>query len=504
MIRRIVRILIVINLMFFFNGCVVKKENNIVKRDYPIISYQYIPEKLSVSEDFSIEEENFMMILFSGLLYENQYGEIKGALAKSWYYDQEQYEYSFELKDNIKWSNGDDISANDIKEFFLEFLKSENTNFKDELFCIKGAELYSQGQISENRVGIEVEDEDTIIFKLGYANGNFLRILTQPAFLVRNVSEESDWENSYRDISYSGAYKIENIKNENIYLVKNEEYWDSNSIESKKIVINTRDDENYALAHLKTNIIDVMVNSNYVDGNEERKSEKKSIEGKGLTQEKVSTKEQLSLFFNLDKDRIMREFKIRKAVIEILNNDLKEAASQSSVLGEKTEDEETDVYTFVGKELSILVNTEEEKNEYYCEEIKNKLENRGFIVNVIYTANSSEFMKEINDGNFDLCLNLFLIDDNTRGYLLKLKSSSNFNMFSYTNSDYDFVLNRYYFEEDYIDKVNLINDAKKIIEEDLVYDNIMNKEENILMNDSVEGIWHNKRGNIHLENIFLK
>ncbi|WP_461206597.1 ABC transporter substrate-binding protein [Clostridium sp. DL1XJH146] len=520
MIKRIIRILIVTNLIFFLVGCVVKKENDTVIRDYPIISYQYIPEKLSVGEDLTIEEENFIMLLFSGLVYEDKQGGIKGALAGSFKYNSEENEYIFQLKDNIKWSNGDKILAEDIKKFFLNFLKSENTNYKDELFCIKGAELYSEGRISDERVGIEVEDEDTIIFKLGYANGNFLRILSQPAFVLRNVSKENDWKNSYKDILYSGAYKIENIQDENIYLIKNEEFFDANSIESEKIGIDTREEEYYALAHLETNMIDIMVNINYVAENVYSKCENNITDDKDLTEkddlkeEKISTKEHLSLFFNLDNDRIMRDFKIRRAIIEILNNDSKEVILQFNDLDEEvdiqekegyeTEDEKIDMYGIKGKEISILLNIEDEKNENYCEEIKNKLESQGMIINIIYTENSDEFMKEINAGNFDICLNLFLIDDNTRGYLLKLMSSSDFNTFSYTNSDYDFVLNKYFFEEDYIDKVNLINEAKKILEEDLVYDNIMSKEEYVLMNNSLEGIWYNERGNIHFENMFLK
>ena len=80
-----------------------------------------------------------MLFLFEGLLESDKNGTTVPSLASAWKISNDGIDYTFLIRQNAKWSNGDKIKADDFVKFFKAILSPnlKNPNAK-ELFCIYG------------------------------------------------------------------------------------------------------------------------------------------------------------------------------------------------------------------------------------------------------------------------------------------------------------------------------------------------------------------------------
>lgn len=75
-------------------------------------------------------------LIFSGLLQHDKNNDLVPDLAKSWEYDDSTMTYSFELRDNVKWHDGVEFTADDVKFTLEAILDPENgseivSNYED-------------------------------------------------------------------------------------------------------------------------------------------------------------------------------------------------------------------------------------------------------------------------------------------------------------------------------------------------------------------------------------
>ena len=71
--------------------------------------------------------------------------------------------WTFHLRDGVKWSNGDPVTANDFRAGWLRGLNPDTAaGNASMLFVIKNGENYNSKKVSENEVGIKVIDDKTL------------------------------------------------------------------------------------------------------------------------------------------------------------------------------------------------------------------------------------------------------------------------------------------------------------------------------------------------------
>lgn len=125
------------------------------------------------------------------------------------------------LKDNIKWSNGKPITANDVVATY-NIIKNGNLN------PVLNSLL--------EKTTIE-EKSGNIIFRNKVKDVNFINVLLQPIVSKETLdnigNKELSWEFNSRNGIYSGPYKVENVSYddtlgiERLSLTKNEVYSDA-------------------------------------------------------------------------------------------------------------------------------------------------------------------------------------------------------------------------------------------------------------------------------------
>ncbi len=159
------------------------------------------------------EHGEINILIFSGLTAHNGENQVVPGLAESWDFDAETCTYTFHLRENVQWHDGEPFSAGDVKFTIEAIMDPENGS--------ENAPNY------EDVEEITVIDDQTISFKLSAPNVAFLDYMTM-AILPEHLLAGEDMQTSdfFRSPVGTGPYKLESWdEGQAIVLVKNEDYY---------------------------------------------------------------------------------------------------------------------------------------------------------------------------------------------------------------------------------------------------------------------------------------
>ena len=147
--------------------------------------------------------------VFEGLTRINENGEVMPALAESWQVSEDGKTYTFKLRSGVKFHDGTDFDAEDVK-FSLDRARAEDsTNAQKGLFSA-----------IEN---VEVSDPQTVVVTLSSPAGSFLfNMGWGDAVIVAPESADGNKENPVG----TGPFKFSNwAKGSAIEITRNDAYW---------------------------------------------------------------------------------------------------------------------------------------------------------------------------------------------------------------------------------------------------------------------------------------
>ena len=134
----------------------------------------------------SKEEENIICATSKGLVEMGSDGKIIPSLASEIVEKEKGIEYEFTIKDDIFWSNGNPITAEDIRSYFKELIKVEdNKNIEALIRCLWSCEFKNGKGTFEKEVAITTKD-NILNIRLNNKNENFLIELTKPQYRIRD------------------------------------------------------------------------------------------------------------------------------------------------------------------------------------------------------------------------------------------------------------------------------------------------------------------------------
>ena len=184
-------------------------------------------------------------IIFSGLMKYNSKGEPVPDLTESYDFDQDSLTYTFHLRQGVKWHDGKDFTADDVK-FTLDTLTSN----KD-----------LEASITDNYkeiASVEVADPLTVKVKLAKPNAamlNYLTIGILPKHLLEGKDIMTDEFN--RHPIGTGRYKFGSWdKGQSIIVAKNDDYYGKKP-NIDKIIFKIIPDENMKATQVKSGDIDI-------------------------------------------------------------------------------------------------------------------------------------------------------------------------------------------------------------------------------------------------------
>lgn len=207
--------------------------------------------------------QNWSMIksLFDGLMdYKPGTTELIPDLAESYTISEDGLVYTFKLRPGVKFHNGRDLTAADIK-YSIERSVNPVTQSPGQGFFwqIKGFDEMASGEATELS-GITTPDDRTVVIELSQPDATFLQIVAiNFAFAVPREEVEKYGPDFGRNPVGTGAYKMtEWTLGQRVVFERNPDYFREDAPHLDKIIFEVGQDPSVALLRLKRGEVDVL------------------------------------------------------------------------------------------------------------------------------------------------------------------------------------------------------------------------------------------------------
>ncbi len=237
---------------FLLGSAVLFAQEDFLQNDFPeYFSQNEISDDSSTEKEFVIieakhnynlnprtanysAEAQILTGLYEGLFsYDPITLEPVYAMAKNYKISRDKKRWTFDLREELKFSNGEPITAETVRSSFLKLLSTPNAPFSSLLDIVQGAQEFRTNNGNSEDVGIYVLDENTISIHLKTPASHLPKILCMPSFSV-----------TADDLSvYSGPFYLAERDEDRIILKKNENYYDSENTKMDKITVILSNDE---------------------------------------------------------------------------------------------------------------------------------------------------------------------------------------------------------------------------------------------------------------------
>ena len=192
--------------------------------------------------------------LFEGLYNQDAEGNLEPGVALSHSVNETRDVYTFTLRPDAKWSNGEPIVASDFVYAWRRAVDPELASpyaWFMELMSIENAAAIIAGEKPIEELGVTAIDDTTLEVKLAASLPYFPQMVTHSTtFPVHPATVEahgSDWTKPENIVS-NGAYVLtEHVPQERSVREKNPMYWDADNTIIEKTVALVINDENVAL-----------------------------------------------------------------------------------------------------------------------------------------------------------------------------------------------------------------------------------------------------------------
>lgn len=151
-----------------------------------IFKYDIASNPVTLDPQTATDSASYEIIsnMFEGLLKVDNEGNLQNAAAESYSVSEDGLTYTFKLRENIYWYDGDEFEAPCTAEDFVFafqrlFRPSTKSKTASGFFCIKNARQINSGNITDiSELGVKAIDEHTLEFTLDSPNPSFPVMLT--------------------------------------------------------------------------------------------------------------------------------------------------------------------------------------------------------------------------------------------------------------------------------------------------------------------------------------
>lgn len=202
-----------------------------------------LPTTLDPTKGQSIGDNEIQHAITEGLT-RNTAGDVKPGIAESWDESEDGLTYTFHLRKDAKWSDGEPITAADFEYSWKRLVNPETASpyaFIGD--CLKNGQAIEQGKMDVDELGVKAVDDTTLEVTLEHPTSYFLSLIGssgQFAPLRQDVVEEygTDFAATSKKNVYSGPFVMTSSEDNVWTFEKNDNYWDKDSIKLDKCELN--------------------------------------------------------------------------------------------------------------------------------------------------------------------------------------------------------------------------------------------------------------------------
>ena len=206
------------------------------------------PESLNPQSSRTDPAFNLARDLFEGLLTHAPNGDLEPAVARDWDISDDGLVYTFHLRPEARWSNGDPVSAGDFVFSFRRLANPATAAFyaQNMSLLLNGAEILT-GDMPPDALGVEAPDPATLRLHLGRPAPYLLDLLTHPSmYPVHEASLLTHGKDYGRpgNLVSNGAFVLDEwVVGAYISARRNTGYWNNQTNRIDRVIFyNTADD----------------------------------------------------------------------------------------------------------------------------------------------------------------------------------------------------------------------------------------------------------------------
>ena len=190
------------------------------------------PESVDPHKARSTQAGDVLRDIGEGLLSYSATGELIPGVAREWSVSDGGLTFTFHLREDARWSNGDPVTADHFVYSFRRLVNPETAAFYANLVAdIVNARAISAGEMSPDELGVEAVDDHTLVIRVAQATPYLLSLLAQPStFPVHpeSVEQHGDAFTKAGALVSNGPYKLDEwVPGSVLSLSRNERYWNN-------------------------------------------------------------------------------------------------------------------------------------------------------------------------------------------------------------------------------------------------------------------------------------
>lgn len=201
------------------------------------------PETLDAHKTSTVTEAHLLRDLSEGLVIHSMKGEVIPGVAESWTISPDGKTYSFTLRANAKWSNGDPVTADDFVFSLRRMLDPETgAKYANILYPILNAETINKAapDAKLENLGVKALDRRTLEIKLERPTAYFLELLTHQTGLPVHPASVAKFGKDFvkpENWVSNGAYVLkEFVPNSHIRLDRNPAFHDAAGVKIDTVI----------------------------------------------------------------------------------------------------------------------------------------------------------------------------------------------------------------------------------------------------------------------------
>ncbi len=208
--------------------------------------------------------------LFEGLCRLNAEGQAEPGVAEKWEFSEDKLHYTFHLRANAVWSNGEPVTAQDFVKSWERVLNpATGSDYATQLYPLKNAREYNEGKLKDfTQVGVRAVDERTLETTLENPLPYWIDLCAfqtlAPVHLPTLEKHGGSWIQPANLVG-NGPFLLKRWRiDDHIRLEKNPRYWDAVNVKLNSVDVLPISNANTALNYFYTGQADLLMDKGMV------------------------------------------------------------------------------------------------------------------------------------------------------------------------------------------------------------------------------------------------
>ena len=215
------------------------------------------PKTIDPALNSAVDGSIYIQHAFEGLATRDKDNNIIPGVAESWDISEDGLTYTFHIRENAKWSDGEKITAEDFVYAWQRAVDPITASeYAYQFEPISNAMDINAGRKEVSELGVKAIDEKTFEVKLNSPTAYLLELMAFPTFypVRKDIIEENgdSWTLSPETYIGNGPFVLKERRTDDRLIMENNTYyWNSQSIVPEKLVFILMQNSSAAMAAIK-------------------------------------------------------------------------------------------------------------------------------------------------------------------------------------------------------------------------------------------------------------